>query len=178
LPIQWLLPQYAPAIQPGQILILGSFFVIVARMPIAIMVSLNRQNRLMLISLAAVLATATVDWLLLKSGFGISGVAAGSALGFMLYAAATIFFTFRYLRLSTKKLLKFLLTLIAPFLVMVAGIVVLDRVFPSDSTTWHADMTHAVIRVVIFLIPSGFLLFLCSHRFRFLNTAALVEKGT
>jgi O-antigen/teichoic acid export membrane protein len=178
LPIQWLLPQYAPAIQPGQILILASFFVIASRMPFAIMVSLNKQNRLMLISLVAVLFTATADWLLLKSGFGISGVAAGSALGFTLYASATISFAFRYLRLSTKKLFKFFLTLIAPFLMMIAGIVVLDRIFPSNCTTWYADMTHAVIRVVMFLIPSGFLLFLCSHRLRFLNIAALVKKGT
>ena len=178
LPIQWLLPQYVPAIQPGQILIIASFFVIVARMPIAIMVSLNKQNRLMLISLVAVLFTATADWFLLKSGFGISGVAAGSALGFTLYASATISFAFRCLRLSTKKLLKFLLTLIAPFLMMVAGIAVLDRFFPSNSATWYADMTQAVIRVLMFFIPSGFLLLLFSHRLKFLNIAALVKKGT
>ena len=177
LPIQWLLPHYAPAIQPGQILIIASFFVIVSRMPIAILVSLNKQNRLMLISLAAVLFTAAADWLFLKSGYGISGVAAGSALGFTLYASATISFAFRYLGLSTKKLFTFLLTLIAPFLMMIAGIVVLDRIFPSSSTTWYADTTHAVIRVVMFLILSGFLLYLCSHRLRFLNIAALVKKG-
>jgi hypothetical protein len=129
------------------------------------------------ISLVAVLFTATADWILLKSGYGISGVAAGSALGFTLYASATISIAFRYLRLSTKKLFMFLLTLIAPFLMMIVGIVVLDRIFPLNSTTWYADMTHAVIRVVMFLIPSGFLLFLCSHRLRFLNIAALVKKG-
>ena len=178
LPIQWLLPQYAAAVQPGRILILASFFVIVSRMPIAVMVSLNKQNRLMLISLVAVLFTAAADWVLIKSGYGISGVAAGSALGFTLYAWATISFAFRYLRLSTKKLLTFLLTLIAPFLIMIAGIVVLDRMFPSNSTTWYADMTHAAVRIVMFLIPSGFLLFLCSHRLRFLNIAELLKKGT
>ena len=37
-------------------------------------------------------------------------------------------------------------------------------------------MTHAAIRIVMFLIPSGFLLFLGSHRLRFLNIAALVKE--
>jgi len=44
LPIKWLLPKYILAIRPGEILILAVFFMMIARMPATILVSLNKQK--------------------------------------------------------------------------------------------------------------------------------------
>jgi len=155
LPIRWLVPDYLAAIRPGQILILASFFVIVGRMPAAILVSLKKQNLLMTISFLPVVATSVTSYFAIDSGKGIVGVAGCSALGFFIYSFLVTLLACHEINLSTKKITRLFIKIAVPLLVTLLSIGMIDNYIPSNYSDWPSDAIQTTYKCLLLLIPTG-----------------------
>lgn len=169
LPIRWLAPEYMAAIWPGQILILASFFVIVSRMPAAILVSLNKQNLLMMISFLSVAFTSVTSYFAIDFGKGIAGVAGCSAFGFFIYTFLITLLACREINLSTEKITKLFIKVTFPLLVTLLFIGVIDSYIPQNYSDWLFDVIQTTFKCLIFLIPIGCILLICRCKNRILN---------
>jgi O-antigen/teichoic acid export membrane protein len=76
------LPAFRGAVEPGRILLLGCYFLCLVNMPIQYLVTTNSFRRLIGIELAVIAAMGAGDYYILKSGWGIGGVAAWTAICF------------------------------------------------------------------------------------------------
>jgi O-antigen/teichoic acid export membrane protein len=155
LPIRWLAPEYVSAILPGQILILASFFVVVARMPAAILVSLRKQNWLMSASLLSVALSGWAGYLAIQAGKGLAGVAGCSALGFFFYSGLITLMACRQIKLPFKSIMNFLLGTAVPPLAALLSLALLERLIPSNPADWLSDSVQTVFKCLLFLIPTG-----------------------
>ncbi len=172
LPIQWLLPKYIPAILPGQILIISSFFMIIANMPGTILFSLNRQNLAMAITAVSVLVGAVADYIMIKSGRGIVGVALGTSLSFVLYSALMMLSSLRALKMSIRESTYFLLLLGTPYVVLLALVGPIYRLFMGRDTGWVPDLLYTSLRCLLIVVLMTALFYVINQRFQIFKREA------
>lgn len=172
LPIKWLLPKYLLAIVPGQILILAFFFMIIARMPATMLVSLNKQNLLLLLTGVSILIGAAADYILIRTGKGIIGVASGTFLSFVVYSVLTTAASLRAIKIPMKRSFFFLSLTVSPYAVVLFLLVVIFRLIPENHTGWGSDIIFTSIRCVMVTLPMGFVFYLINQRFSIVQQKA------
>jgi O-antigen/teichoic acid export membrane protein len=165
LPIQWLLPKYIPAILPGQILIISSFFMIIAYMPGTILFSLNKQKLALAITAVSVLVGAVADYIMIKSGQGIVGVALGTSLSFVLYSILIMVSSLRALKMSIRESISFLLLLCIPYVILLALIGPIYRLFIGADTGWVSDLAYTGIRCGLIVVLMAVSYLIINRRF-------------
>jgi O-antigen/teichoic acid export membrane protein len=165
IPIHWLLPQYMMAVLPGQIMVFAFFFTILSRMPVTILVSLNRQNLLMMLTLMAVLSGFLFNWLFIMHGFGLAGAAIGTGLSFLVYASLTLFFAMREIRMPGREVAVFLAHSLAPYLACLVFSLLVHRYFPSPAASLVADMLGCGVRIVTVFAGMALLYAILNRRF-------------
>jgi len=165
LPIRWILPEYALAIPPGQILILAFFFMIIARMPATILISLNRQNLLLVLTAISVLVGAIADFILIKLGYGIIGVALGTSLSFALYSSLTMISSLRTLKISRRKSISFLSMVGVPYIAVLFLLAITFGFFPVANVGWVYDCFATSAKCMVLLALMGILFFLINQRY-------------
>jgi O-antigen/teichoic acid export membrane protein len=164
LPIKWLLPEYALSIVPGKVLVLASFFLIVARMPAAVLVSINKQTQLALITLAAVFLSFCANVIMIRVGHGLIGAATASACGFVAYAGLTLISAFYQVRTSFRDFLNFQLKIALPFILTLIFIFLIERVIPESAIDLSSELSRTAIREIMFLVIIGLPLYAVSKR--------------
>jgi O-antigen/teichoic acid export membrane protein len=90
--ITLLLPRYAEGVVASQILVLGCYFFALSFVARGLIVANQWQFKISKLMTIALIINITVSIFLLKSGFGISGVAAGSSLSLFFYLLLLIYF--------------------------------------------------------------------------------------
>jgi O-antigen/teichoic acid export membrane protein len=161
LPIKWLLPAYVPSIQPGRILLLAAFFRVIAGMPTILHISLRQERRLIHISLLAIIFTLTAVGLLIANGYGLTGVAIGTVMGFILYAQITMASAMHMVGMSMRRMIGFVMHTLGPCFLMV---LLLGGVFygiPEQTDPGGTALKHTLFRCIVFGIP---MLALCAVR--------------
>lgn len=151
IPMRWFLPQYASAVLPGRIMVFAFFFSVLARMPVTLLVSLNRQNLLMLLTLVAVLSGVCFDWLFVTLGMGLAGVAMGTGLSLVIYAGLTLFFAVKEINMTGRETALFLVKSLAPYLAcfILSWLVYRYSGGPAESLT--ADLGGGFMRILAIL---------------------------
>jgi len=173
LPIKWLLPKFMLAIVPGQILIISFFFMVIARMPGTLLISLNKQNLLLLLTGISVFVGIVADYILIKNGIGIVGVAIGTSLSFVVYSSLTTFSSIRTLKLSVRKSILFLGKLLAPYASILLLLFIVLQMFPESDVGFVSDFVYTTIRCFLIILPMGILLYLLNQRFFLIGEKAL-----
>jgi hypothetical protein len=80
--VQWLLPRYTAGISSAQILIFGTYFLVLTYPPRLLVAARNWQLQFACFLPLAVTANIGLSILLVKTGYGIAGVAFGTASSF------------------------------------------------------------------------------------------------
>lgn len=150
-PIRWFLPQYAEAIVPGQILVFAFFFSILARMPATLLVCLNRQNLLMLLTLTAVITGAGLDVFFITRGLGLVGVAMGTGLSLVAYAGLTLFFALKEINMTGRQSALFLAKSFTPYLACLALSMLVRHYLDGPTESLLADMAGCLVRILTIL---------------------------
>jgi len=165
LPIRWLLPEYALAILPGQILILAFFFMIIARMPATILISLNRQNLLLVLTAISVLVGAIADFILIKVGYGIIGAALGTSLSFALYSSLTMISSLRSLKISRRKSISFLFMVGVPYMAVLSLLAITFGFLPVANVGWVYDCFATSVKCMALVALMAILFYLMNQRY-------------
>lgn len=148
IPIRWFLPQYIAAVLPGQIMVFAFFFSIIARMPVIILISLNRQKLVMLLTLIAVICGFFFDWFFVMRGLGLAGVAVGTALSLIVYACLALGFSLREINMPGKEVGLFLVKSLAPFFASFALSLFVCSYLTGQAESLIADVGGGLIRIL------------------------------
>ncbi len=154
LPFKWLLPEYVLSITPGRVLLLASFFRVISNMPMTIHISLRKEKRLMGITLISIALCVFTDIIMIKRGYGLTGVALGTTLGYFLYSYFTIGSATRLLGLSMRRQFSFMALTFMPFLFVLMLLGAIYFMIPEGEFLSRADLVNTLIRCIIFLLPT------------------------
>ncbi len=146
--IEMAVPKYLPSIPVMEVLILGAFFLAMSYIPGSYLVSVNKQNWLIGIQIVASLFVFLMDSLLLRAGFGVLGVAIGTAIGYAVYGMGYAWASV-YLAIGDKiEVMRFLIRLLWPFLVMALAVATAN-VFIVDGATLRSRVGVALCRLTV-----------------------------
>ncbi len=157
LPVKWLLPAYVASITPGRVLLLASFFRVIANMSMISLISLRQEQRLMRISLAAITVCAIVDGLMIAKGYGLAGVAVGTVIGFGFYAYVAIASAARLVGLTARRAALFMALTLAPFLLMSTLLGTIYGLIPEQGALDRMALTNTLLRCGLFGLPMALL---------------------
>jgi len=178
LPFEHFLPDYLPAIPVARILIMGQYFFAVVTIAMLACISLGRQNTLAMLTVGGILFNAAANVTVLGAGFGIRAVAICTGMSYMAYALVLMAFTSRLLRESGSSVsLRTVSTLLLPWsacLLLAAGV---DRLVPVGGLDIARDLGHSSLRVALFVLAYGALLFLLRSRPAFRDAMARLRGG-
>lgn len=152
--IKLLLPKYIPGIMPAQIIIFGVYFFALSFISRGIIVANNWQLKTLYITFSVLVLNIAVSITLIKTGFGIEGVAVSSNIAyFMLYIGLTVFILRKY-KYGAKKCVGTLLQLFWPFPIMCGTIAALNRLsgmfIPNMYAAAGVDLV--IYGIVMFLV--------------------------
>ncbi len=105
--IKLLLPQYLPGIKAMKILIMGFFFFSLTHMSSSLLITLSRERRMIAIQGVCIICSILLDYLFIKAGLGIEGVALGTSLVYLLYSTWLISYALSYFKKRFSARLKF-----------------------------------------------------------------------
>jgi len=167
LPIKWLLPKYVLAIVPGQILILAIFFMVIARMPANMLISLNRQKLLLALTGISVLVGAVADYIFIRIGEGIIGVAVGTSLGFIVYSSLTMVSSLHAVKMSIKRSVSFLVLVALPYVVVLSLAGIMFKLLSVTDAGWVSDFVYTSISCLLITALMGVLIYAVNTKFHF-----------
>ena len=154
LPLRWWLPEYTAAIDPGRILVLATFFPIVATVSATVLVSLGRQRTLLGATLFAVVLTAfCLTWVLLGDG-GFVAVALGTALGFVARSALTAIAAWRASGRPSGAP-RFVARTLGPYVLLLGLVAAAVGLVPDAAESWRADLLRTALRCAIVVLPTA-----------------------
>jgi O-antigen/teichoic acid export membrane protein len=169
LPIQWLLPRYAPGIVPAQILVTALFFMVVARMPQVLLVSLSRQKLLLLLTAASIVVASVVAAISIRSGAGLIGAACGATAGFATYAVLVGVAAVKSLNMTRWGATRFACLTVLPCIVVAAAVALSLVVTPGTTGELLPDLAWTALRCLTLLVVSGLLIGMAHRRFGLLR---------
>jgi len=125
--VKTLLPQYIPGILALQILLISIFFISCFAQPRQFMIAINKKRQLVIFSAVAILMNTILNYVLIKRGYGIYGVAWGTSV-----ASVFLFIMIQYYAMAQferpSKILVFLISVFLPFVYIMAIVLLLEAV--------------------------------------------------
>ena len=154
-----LLPAYLPGLGSARILVMGTFFLSLVTSASSLLIAAEWHRPLMKIQAVAVGLDLLLNLIALRSGRGIEGVAAATAVSYLVYASASLFLAYRCVGWKARAIVGRLLVLFAPFAYCLAVVLFL-RIGVRPSAEWGVLRTVALREVlfVVLLLPGTWVL--------------------
>jgi O-antigen/teichoic acid export membrane protein len=149
--IKFLLPKYLPSVPLFGILIPAAFFYAAASIPGSFMVSINRQRSLIAIQIAAIILALAIDFVVVKMGWGIVGIAWGTAFAYAVYGGGYMFTAAYYAFDSRVDMAHFLVDVYLVFAAMILGLILVMYFIP-EGVDMGTAVAFTVLRLTCFLI--------------------------
>ena len=143
--VHWLLPRYVSGLAAMKILLIGTFFISLAHMPNQFLIALDKQANTARFLLVLVAIAAALDYLFIRLGMGIEGVALGTVITYLLYYTGLLSYALRHY-LTWPEVGQFFLRSVVP------GILIFCVLFSSDAlfhSLWPKVGALAAISSVI-----------------------------
>ncbi len=117
--VKQLLPNYLPGLFALQILLLDTFFSTCSAQASQFLITLNKQTRLVLISVIAILVNIALNYAFIKNGLGINGVALGGSIASLFIFLATIIYAMGHF-FKGKDIIIYIIKIIFPLIYILA----------------------------------------------------------
>lgn len=151
--VHYLLPDYQPGVAPANILLLGVFFISLINMPMYLLTALDKQHYIVIIGLIATFVIFTADYIFLKMGLGLTGVALGTCLGYFFYCTAIIACSCRNYTKTVFELFLFFKKIYLPFVWILLGVWFASFIFKDDfSHGFTKGLFFVFVKEVLFLV--------------------------
>jgi len=152
--VRHILPDYLPGLDALRIVLAGVFFLSLASGASQFLITINKQAKIIPFVVSGAVLTALLNYVFIKLGWGITGVALGSAIAYFLYSSSLVAYGLSYFHFRVGEMLGFFGRIVAPFLYSFGILVVLDLVLKGDSVSLGNDVLITCIKLVIFAILS------------------------
>lgn len=151
--IRFIAPGYMPAIEVTRILVLGAFFYMLYYAPSSFLIAVRREKSAIAGAAIALAVSIVVNVVMLLGGYGINGVAIGSAIGyFVLVAMMTATLLPLYPR---ENALHYFAKLVMPFAWLVGSILITNVVL-GDGISIMLTVERLALLFVL-LLPLAYL---------------------
>ena len=124
----YVLPQFRGGLEAMKILVFGYYFVILSEMASTLLFTINKQNLLVILYSAFVGVITLLNYVMISSGFGIQGVAVGSAISYFLFFLVLSGFAWKFI-LGKKEIVHFYRQIACYYLYFLFNVGWIDRLF-------------------------------------------------
>jgi O-antigen/teichoic acid export membrane protein len=150
------LPAYTDGITPSRILMFGLFFFAITSMPANLLLTLDKQVHRLVIVLVSLLTNLTFSYLALRLGYGITGVAVGTTLGYLLFFFCISGVAMFYTAASIKEMGLMFLKILSPIFYVGLIVIIVDA-FPLTNVKMLSFCVESLLFQILFFI------LLCSY---------------
>jgi O-antigen/teichoic acid export membrane protein len=152
LPLIYLLPEYIPAINVSKTLILGAFFFCILSMSLLVCIALNKQIKVLFLSLAIVVLNALFSYFFITIGWGIDGVAIGTIAAYFIFSTAIIAYALQQFNSPLSENVGFFVKAYLPFVYAAVLLYFLDWLVIAPVDDLVSDVVVTAVKVIIFLV--------------------------
>lgn len=152
LPIEYYLDKYTSSISAVKIMMIGVYFQAVASPSLSISIAFNKQVRLILIVIPLVALNFGLNYILIKLGWGINGVAMGTSITFFTYFCVLLYFASVQFGENLYVYLRNLSMVLIPFWYSLVLILSIDKLFEYEINSLWSDMLITSAKIVIFIV--------------------------
>jgi O-antigen/teichoic acid export membrane protein len=171
IPIQYFLVEYIPSINVIKILIPGFFFGAVSMLPLFICYALNKQVRIIIIVLPMIMLNLILNYLFIRSGWGINGVAIGTDISFFVFSSLMIWYTLKQFEVSIEEYVRFFLLIYMPFFYAFFLILTIDNFLIFGADGFWNDTIFTSIKIGIFSLIFSFIFIFVKSQPAFIKLA-------
>ncbi|MFA5008037.1 MAG: polysaccharide biosynthesis C-terminal domain-containing protein [Candidatus Omnitrophota bacterium] len=168
--VKMVMPNFIPGIVAAQILLLDIFFRSCSPQANQFLITLGKQTRMLPISIIAILINIFFNYIFIKKGFGIEGVAFGTVFASCFSFLAVLIYAMKHFA-GPREIINFILRIIFP-LVYTTIIVLCASFFVKISNTY----VKLIINILIVAAASFPLFFYINKRTHILNTLLIYLK--
>jgi hypothetical protein len=115
------------------------------------LIAVNKQNLLITVQLVAVFISIMIDGLLLKAGYGIMGVAVGTASGYCVYGLGYTLIAARLVLEGKTEYIRFIVQLLTPFGALIMAVMA-GNYFIWEGTDVPGYLMSASLKLSLLLI--------------------------
>lgn len=157
--INILLPKYIAGILPAQILMFGLFFYAIVGMAGNFFLATNRQILYLIVLLFSCSINFVISFVMIKLGFGISGVAFGTSLSYFVFFLIMVTLAMRYCYSSKIDIVKLIFSTLLPVLIIAVVVFAITNYINLKSSSILQQIYEALMRMVIYLVLSSSLIY-------------------
>lgn len=88
------LPAYREAIVPSKVLLFSVFFMALGQMANRVLIAIKKNRLVIFLQISVIFLSIALNYIFIKSGYGILGVAMGTTISYCLYAIGILSYTF------------------------------------------------------------------------------------
>ncbi len=169
--VTFFLPQYLPGVSSMKILLAGCFFLSLTPMSSSFVVTISKQMVLIPMTILVCFVGVAVNYMAIKGGYGICGVAWGTSLTYYVYFAVLLIYCVRHSE-RWSKVLVFLSSVMLPFLYSLAVVFSIERI-----TVDMPPLLRGILGMLFFCIAYIPVLWYLNRKTRVLNRVFL-RRGT
>lgn len=155
--VEYVLPRYAPSVRAAQLLLSGSYFLALAYISRGILIGLGLVYRAVAYILVAAAFNLAVSVGLVKLGFGVAGVSAGSAMSYLVFLLLILHVIRKRFPIEPGAWRRVFLALALPFPVLASlcyGLILLSRQLPLIPGTLLAMLLFTPAAVLVIFVGS------------------------
>lgn len=167
------LPNFIHSIDVTKILILFMYFMALNSISSKFVIAINKQNKILGLQIFSVLLGICLNYIFIKLGWGIEGVALATGITYMVYSNATTMFAFSQVTNKLSEIIKQVIPLWAPFFYLLILIVVLDNPF---SQNFQVSIFHTILKIIYFILLNVPLIMYLNKRTNIINDFIYIAK--
>ena len=146
-----ILPQFVEGIVAMKILLLGTFFISLVYMPSQFLKTINKQADVVPLIFFVVVLGGLIDYLMIRWGFGINGVALGTGIVNFLYYFLVLGYAMLHYA-AKKEILKFMLGNLLPWHLIMGFLLVINQLVPTNANTWFSVSASTTLGLLLYTI--------------------------
>jgi O-antigen/teichoic acid export membrane protein len=144
--VHYILPRYVPGLEAMKILLVGTSFICLTHMPNQFLITLDKQARTASFLMGLVVVAVGLDYLAIRMGLGIEGVAAATTISYLIYYLGLLAYALKHYT-DWAGIARFGLSTLLP------ACVVFSVLFLSD-----ALLETFMLKLLAFGLPAAFFL--------------------
>jgi O-antigen/teichoic acid export membrane protein len=164
--VRWLMPEYIKGIDTASIMVLGTFYLGIVATFASYLNSANKNSQYLILLIISIICNVVINFIVIKSGYGIEGVAVATALVYFIYSHLIIITCLKILNLTGSEILRKLFHINLPFFIMVILLLAI-----------HSAHLGTVSSVLLYLLAYTIILFFISGKINELQVLKKIVKG-
>jgi O-antigen/teichoic acid export membrane protein len=153
IPVKYYLTQYVPSINVVKILSLGFFCTAVSSTAASVCYAFNKQKNLIYLILPVVALNFILNYIFIRFGWGINGVALGTSISYFIFGNILIWYALKQFRAKIREYVNLFILIFMPLVYAGVLLVCIDGYSGfSDPVTFSSDLLFTGMKILCFFL--------------------------